>query len=312
MTKKENNILLFSITLCWAASYIFIKELPEDFSSYAYLTLTTGIAALIIGVVFCKKLKFLRKSIWSKGLFLSILLSMNLLAEKKGISLLPSSNASFLSALTIILVPLFLFFLHQKPKRNHLIGSAIILFGLCVSAGFQFLSFYSIGTLYMLAGCVCSAVYTIAVDRYAKEEDPILICLVQMIFTALIGYFLWILEDPHTFQNIKSTRELWSCIFILAFFTKAYAYIVLMFSQKYTDAVNVTVIASTEPIITLFLAVLLPGSFGQKEHLEVLSLVGAVLIAAGAIVAGIDFLSKSKVKTSRQIKDTNAEEEKLV
>ena len=48
MTKTENNILLFSITLCWAASYIFIKNLPEAFSSYAYLTLTCGMAAVIM------------------------------------------------------------------------------------------------------------------------------------------------------------------------------------------------------------------------------------------------------------------------
>lgn len=48
MTKTENNILLISITLCWASSYIFIKNLPEDFSSYAYLTLTCGIAALLM------------------------------------------------------------------------------------------------------------------------------------------------------------------------------------------------------------------------------------------------------------------------
>ena len=57
MSKMESNILLFSITLCWAASYIFIKNLPENFSSYAYLALTTGIAAAIMAVIFWKQLK---------------------------------------------------------------------------------------------------------------------------------------------------------------------------------------------------------------------------------------------------------------
>lgn len=83
MTKTENNILLISITLCWASSYIFIKNLPEDFSSYAYLTLTCGIAALLMALIFGKQLRRLKKSTWIKGGILSIILSVNLLTEKK-------------------------------------------------------------------------------------------------------------------------------------------------------------------------------------------------------------------------------------
>ena len=127
MTKSENNILLFSITLCWAASYIFIKNLPENLSSYAYLALTTGIAAVVMVLIFFKKLRHLRKSTWIKGTFLSVLLSMNLLAEKLGIVRLSSANASFLSALSIILVPVLLLFFHKRPTRNHVAGAIIIM-----------------------------------------------------------------------------------------------------------------------------------------------------------------------------------------
>lgn len=72
MTKTENNILLFSITLCWAASYIFIKNLPENLSSYAYLTLTTGIAAILMILIFFRRLKELRKSTWAKGFLICL------------------------------------------------------------------------------------------------------------------------------------------------------------------------------------------------------------------------------------------------
>ena len=46
MTKKETIIVLFSITLCWSSSYIFIKDLSSAFSAYAYLTLTSGFAGI--------------------------------------------------------------------------------------------------------------------------------------------------------------------------------------------------------------------------------------------------------------------------
>ncbi len=293
MTKTENNILLFSITLCWAASYIFIKNLPENLSSYAYLTLTCGIAAVIMSVVFAGRLKGLQKKTWIRGFFLSAILSVNLLLEKKGISMLDASNASFLAALTIIIVPVIQLFFHKKPTANHIAGAVIILAGLCVSSRFSIGGFYHLGTIYMLGGCVSSAVYTIAVDWYAKEEDPLLICIVQMIFTALTGFLLWYRENPATFSGLVYTRELLSNIFILAFFAKAYAYITLMFSQKYTDAVSVTVIASTEPVVTLVLSLLLPAAYGGGQGFQLSSAAGAVLIALGAVVAGLSFLSRS-------------------
>lgn len=292
MTRKESNILLFSITLCWASSYIFIKNLPQELSSYAYLTLTCGLAAAIMAAVFAGKLKKCGKKTWIRGFFLSLILTGNLLLEKKGISMLEPANASFLAALTIILVPVLLLFLHKRPTPNHIAGAAVILTGLCVSNGFVPKDFYSVGTLFMLGGCVSSAVYTIAVDFYAKEEDTLLLCIVQMFFTALTGFILWSFEDPRTFAGVPWSRELLSNIFILAFFAKAYAYITLMFSQKYTDAVSVTVIASTEPIVTLVLSLLLPAAYGGGGSFQISSAAGALLIAAGAIIAGLSFLSK--------------------
>jgi 2',3'-cyclic-nucleotide 2'-phosphodiesterase (5'-nucleotidase family) len=57
MTRAESNIVLFSITLCWASSYIFIKNLPQDLSSFAYMTMTAGLAGIILAIVSFKRLR---------------------------------------------------------------------------------------------------------------------------------------------------------------------------------------------------------------------------------------------------------------
>ena len=303
MTKTENNILLISITLCWASSYIFIKNLLDDFSSFAYLSLTCVIAALLMILIFCRRLRKLQKSTWIKGGILSVILSLNLLAEKKGISLLAPSNASFLASLTIIMVPLLMLFFRQKPNKNLILGACIIVLGLCISTGFTISGFYSTGSFYMLASCFSSAIYTIAVDKYVKEEDPLLICIVQMIFSTVIGFFLWYMKNPQTFTSIFYTRELLSNLFILAFFAKAYAYMVLMISQKYTDAVSVTIIAATEPVITLILSVLLPASYGGGQGTSPSVITGAVVIAVGAVVAGLHFLERKNHPAQKREQD---------
>jgi drug/metabolite transporter (DMT)-like permease len=295
MTKTENNILLFSITLCWAGSYVFIKNLPPDLSSFAYLTLTTGIAAVILIAVFWRQLLKVKFSTIKKGFLLSLLLTANLLMEKEGLKYIPASNASFLAALTILIVPVLLLMFRVKPSKNNMAGAIVIVLGLCLANGFSFYGFANRGTSFMLLACLCSAVYIILACRFAKQENPLLIGIVKMFFTAISGYLLWLFENPATFFSIVYTNELLSSIFILAFFTKAYAYIIPMFSQKYASPINVTIIASTEPIVTLLLAVLLPVAFGGTETLSVFSMTGAMIIAFGAVIAGTDFL-QSRVK----------------
>jgi len=259
-------------------------------SSFAYLTLTTGIAGLILLLVFSRRLKDIRKSTLKRALILSAFLVCSLLSEKEGLRYLPSSNASFISALNILFVPAMLLIVGSKPSRNNVTGIIVILAGLCMTKGFMIREFLNQGTVFMALSCLCIAGYTIAADRYTKQEDPLLIGVVQIWFSALIGFILWFIEEPSTFASLTYSNEMLSCIFILAFFSKAYAYIMLMYSQKFTDPISVTIIASLEPVVTLFLALLIPNSRGETETFSSYSLVGACMIATGAIIAGTHFL----------------------
>ena len=120
----------------------------------------------------------------------------------------------------------------------------------------------------MIVACLFMAVYTISADYFTKSTDPLLLGVTQMCFYSNHRILLWLMEEPQTFASIEYTRELLSSVFILAFFAKAYAYIMLMYSQRYTSPVSVTIIASTEPIVTLILALLIPASFGAKRGLS--------------------------------------------
>ena len=302
MTKKENNIVLFSITLCWAASYIFIKDLPAELSSFAYLTLTTGIAAILLVIVFFNRLRGMDLKTVLRGFILSLMMAGNLLAEKAGLRTLPSSNASFISSLNILFVPLIMLFFHQKPTRNNVAGMVIILLGLLITSSFRISGFCNRGTFYMVIACLFMAFYTILAADFTKKSDPLVLGVLQMIFTAVIGFILWFIEEPRTFASLTYSKQMLSSIFILAFFAKAYAYIMLMYSEKYASAFTVTVIASTGPVVTLGLALLIPNAFGQTEDFQLRSLIGAVCIAAGAVVAGTDFL-KPRTKPQAQRKE---------
>jgi len=297
VTRTENNILLFSITLCWAASYVFIASLPPDLSTFAYITMTTGIAAIVLSIIFFRQLRKVNRGTVKAAFFLSMVLTVGLMMERWGVNMLSASDASFLAALTILIVPALMLLLRKKPTVNNMVGAGVILLGLFMASRFSLSAFANSGTLFMLAACLFSSIYIILADRFTKETDPLLLGVMLMIFVTLFGFILWTIEEPTTFFSITYTNELLSSIFILAFFSKAYAYIVLMFSQKYSDPVSVTIIASTEPVVTLTLAVMIPAAYGAGEEMTFASLGGALVIAAGAVIAGTSFFNRKKAKS---------------
>jgi drug/metabolite transporter (DMT)-like permease len=302
MSKTENNILLFSITLCWAASYVFIKQLPPSLNAYGYLTMTCGIAALLLSAIFWKKFQRITWAAVGKSALLSLLLTLNLLFDKLGIDHLAPSAASVLAASSILIVPILLILMKKMPTRSNLEGAVIVMAGMMVTSGFQLQTLFGVGAVFMLLSAATASVYTIAVDKVTKQEDPLLLSILQMWMSAAFSFALWYLEDPATFAAVEYSRQMLSSVFILAFFAKAYAYVALMYSQKYSDPIRVTIIASTEPVVTLVLAVLIPTAF--EEHFTVVSVVGAAIIMVGAIVSGTGFSLKSIKKKGGVLRET--------
>ena len=304
MTKAESNIVLFSITLCWASSYIFIKNIPDSISTFAYLTMTTSVASLILALVFFKKLKsFDRQTLW-RSFILAGIICGNLIFERLGIANIPASTASFIASLNIVFVPLLLLIFKQKLSLNNVVGIVFILVGLIITSGLRPEETVNYGVLAMTAGCLFMAIYIITVDKFTKKSDPLLLGMGQMFFTAIIGFVLWTIEEPKSFFSIVYTNELLANIFLLAFFAKAYAYIMLMYTQKYASPLTVTIMASTEPVVTMVLALLIPNTFGQTEILTLTNLFGAAFILVGAIFAGTKFLSrKSRIDRVKHLTD---------
>jgi hypothetical protein len=130
--------------------------------------------------------------------------------------------------------------------------------------------------------------------EYTKESDPSLLTVLQMLVSAVFGFALWMVTDPGSLFTIEWSHVTLSYIFLIAFFSKCYAYLMLMYADKYADAVSVTIVASTEPVVTLVAAVLLPESMGGVERFSAKTVTGAIIITLGAIVAGTNFLSGKK------------------
>ena len=292
MTKKESIIILFSITLCWSSTYVFIKDIPQTFSVYAYLALTSGVAGIILAFVMRRKLALLNRVSLRQGLILGALITASNMFEKLGLDRIPASSASVYASMGIIIVPLILILKKEYPSRNNMVGILIILVGILTSNWGNAGTASLLGGLYILASAASMSVYTVLATEYTKETDPSLLTVLQMLVSAVFGFVLWMVTDAGSLFTIEWSETTLSFIFLIAFFSKCYAYMMLMYADKYADAVSVTIVASTEPVVTLLAAVLLPASLGGVERFSAKAVAGALVISLGAIVAGTDFLSK--------------------
>ena len=146
----------------------------------------------------------------------------------------------------------------------------------------------------MLASCAMMSVYTVVATFFTRESDPILLTILQLCITAVIAFGLWVITDPGSLMKIEWSKKAVSYILIIALFSKAYAYLMLMFAEKYADALSITIVASMEPVVTLILAIIIPASMGGRESFSATSMIGAAIITLGAIVAGTNFLSCKK------------------
>ena len=90
-------------------------------------------------------------------------------------------------------------------------------------------------------------------------------------------------------DGVAWTRKLVSAVLVLGFFSKAFAYIVLMYGEHYADPIDVVVIFALEPIITMIFAACIPDSFGGAETAITRNgLICAAVIIAGSIIAGME------------------------
>ena len=289
MKKFETNILLLSVVFCWAAAYVFIETLTKLVSPFAYLTMMNGVAAATLIIVFLPKVLRTTRRELLHGMILGLIMTGVLLAEFAGIDLTSSSAASLLASLDLVVVPLLLLFLGRKLRKNQIAGIILIICGTILTCGLPGSGNRAAGIFFMALDGVLMAFYNVVSNRFCREDDPILLAVMQLVVMTLFPLVLWYREDPRIFLGVPPVLELVTSVLFLGFFSKAFAYVALMFGERYADPIDVVVIFALEPVVTMLFAAFFPGEFGGTESaITVKGLICAALIVSGSMVAGLE------------------------
>lgn len=290
MSKSEANLSLFIITIFAGIQYVFLSNIPSNVSSFAFLFITNLIGFLIVLLFFFRELVRIEMKQVLQGLLLAILLLVFNLLLLFGSLAMDPSTISFVLASYFIFIPFILVLLFkEKIPANILAGAGIVLVGLILTTGIQFISFTDKRIIFLLAASAVFALYIITVDRICSNSSPAILAMGQLFFGFIISGIGWLIEIfiSHSSISVPDDTGFWGSVLFVSFFIRGVYTVVQTYAQRYVSAMNTSLIFSAEIIITLLASPFLVSLYGGvSEKITVTKLSGCGIIMIGILIAG--------------------------
>lgn len=290
MNKFIGEIMLCITAIIWGSGFVISAISLDFYTPYQILAGRFLIGFILLSIVFHKKLKSLNKGLLKKGVVLGLFLYLGFALQTVGLQYTTPSKNAFLTAVNVVVVP-FIALIAYKRKVDHfeLTGAILAITGI----GFlslQFTTNVNIGDILTL-GCAIAFAYQIFyTSKYVKEEDPILLTIIQMFVAAVLAWFVVLVKGEVQFSfEIKAV----SSIVYLAVFSTTLAYLFQTIAQKFTNETKTAIILSTESFWGMVFSILF-----LNEVLTFRMAIGALLILCAILISEtkLSFLKKDKVK----------------
>jgi len=249
------RIAILLATLIWGTSFIVLKDALDGIDTFFLLALRFSIAALVLVLVFIKKLKKINKSYIIYGCLAGAFLTFSYVFQTIGLDYTTPGKNAFLTTIYCILVPFIYWIVKKvKPDAFNYIAAIICIIGI----GFVSLDgnlSMGFGDVMTLIGGFGFALHMVLLAVATKDRDPFLLTCIQFVSAAV---FLWILtalfgEVPSA--QVLSGSALFEIIY-LAVFASALAMLLQAIGQKYTPASQVAVLMTLESVFGVVFSVI--------------------------------------------------------
>ena len=119
MSTKKANLILTTCSMAWGTSYIFMKLGIEGLSPLMLMALRTGIAFLILVLIFFKRLLNVNKRLLLYSAITGFLLFTNLTPILYGLNTITASQSGFILSTTVVLVPVIHAVISRRLPAHH-------------------------------------------------------------------------------------------------------------------------------------------------------------------------------------------------
>ena len=265
--------------LIWGSTFTVVKDALADVSPLAFLAARFSLAAILLWAIFRRRFSFpdQPRLFLQAGVITSGLLFLGYALQTIGLERTTASKSAFLTALYIVLVPLFAPCVSKvRASIKEFGGAAMALAGTglmtSTGAGFRL----GPGDLLTLGCAVAFAGHLLAVEHFSRRMNFHLLSVLQV-----AGVALWSLL---TFFWAETPRLAWSpavvfALLVTVVFATAISFALYTWAQQHTTATHAAVLFSLEPVFAGLIAWAIAG---ETWTLRVLA--GAAMILGGILV----------------------------
>nr|WP_297168044.1 DMT family transporter [uncultured Dysgonomonas sp.] len=285
---KKSRIYLALLVLgtaFWGISFPLVKEGISIVHPFSFLMYRFLLAALVLSVLFFKQVQQINWQTVKYGVWVGIPLLLAILLQTIGLQYTSSANASFISGMDVMLIPILKFFVFRKSiKPKTWLACTMALIGLYVIAMASAGSGFNRGDMYALGGAIAFAAYVLLVGKYNRKVETISLVIVQLYTCTIVYAVLAFMTVDVNHLVLPMDWNVWRAVLFTGIFATAYMYGMQNVSQKYIEEEKVALTYLCEPIFATMAAYIL-----ISEPITMRTVIGGGLILLSMFISEYRF-----------------------
>ena len=274
----QHNIFPVLAAIIWGLAFsaqsICSQFLPP-FAINAFRSLLAFIVLALVCIIFRVKIGE-RKFVIAGSLICGFALYAATNFQQFGISETSAGKSGFITALYIVLVPVFSFFVFRKKTSARVWLAVIIaiigMYFLCINGSFS----VGAGDIALFMCAILFAAQILSVDYYSQYVHPIALSAGEFLVSGILSLICSLI-----FESVHAS-DFAQCILPLLYISllsSCVAYTLQIFAQKGGNATVVTLLLSLESVFALLGGMLL---LGEKPTAR--ELLGCLLMAIAVVI----------------------------
>lgn len=307
MSKKTlfADLSLLMVALVWGATFVIVQNAIDLLPPIAFNGIRFLIAALLLGtwlLIFERKqLALFNKKLFLSGLIIGVWLFLGYATQTVGLLYTSSSKAGFITGLSVVLVPLFSFFLLKlHPNKNAILGVSIATIGLYLLTMTDVTALNQ-GDALVFICAIGFALQIVFTGKYSSQFPSLLLTVVQIGTVAIFSIIYSLLFEDWKLAlepTIILSKEVLIALIVTSVFATALAFFAQTNFQKFTTPTRVALIFAMEPVFAA-----ITGFIWAHDRLSFSAIFGCLLILAGMIFAELP-ATKLSLRQKRNQGDT--------
>ena len=293
---------LLVVTIIWGSGFVAVKSATGSLEPDAIVALRFAIAAVLMCVVFFRRLKKIDKGCIKAGALAGFLYYLAFYLQTLGAKYTTAGKNAFLTAVYVVLVP-FLYWIikNQRPDVYNISAAFLCLIGiglLSLNADFSI----NMGDGFSLLGGVGFTAQIVAAAILTQKHDPILLSVTQFGFAALFAAITSLLTEPIPTQFAPDAL---TYILYLGVFSTMIALLLQTVCQKYVPASKASLILSLESVFGCICGIIfLHEALSERILAGFVLIFGAILLSeVKPAFLRVGFLKKSSIPIQREEKE---------